>query len=125
MPDLQIPQRQTYPAIRGSVSDQEGLLPTATAEDITLILNDTTRTTIVLLPAVAIDPPEEFLDADGNAQMANWEAPIAGATAAVATEILYDAKLKMVWATGPPLLVQFAPQVGFMQIEVVENLVEA
>lgn len=124
MPDLQIPQRQTYPAIRGSVSDEVGLLPLATAEAIDLILNGPGGTPIVVLPAVAIDPPEEFT-LDGLTIQANWEAPLAGAGSAVATEILYRAKLKITWDSTPALLVQFAPQVDFMEIEIVENVVES
>lgn len=123
MADLQIPQRQTYPAIRGSVSDEEGLLPLDTAIDLDLVLNGPGGTPVVILPVVAIDPPEAFT-LDGQSIMANWEAPLAGASAAVATQILYRAKLKITWQTSP-LLVQFAPQVDFMDIEIVENLVEA
>jgi hypothetical protein len=73
---------------------------------------------------VAIDPPEEFT-VDGTTFEANWEAPLAGATTAVATEILYRAKLKIIWDSSPSLLQQFAPQVDFMEIEIVENLAEA
>lgn len=123
MPDLQIPQRQTFPAIRGSVSDEVGLLPLATAETINLILNGPGGTPIVSLPCVAIDPPEEFL-VDGVSVLANWEAPLAGATTAVATQILYRAKLKIIWDSTPTLLQQFAPQTGFIEIEIVENVVE-
>jgi hypothetical protein len=124
MPDLQIPQRQTYPAIRGSVSDEVGLLPLITAETITLILNGPGGTPIVLLPAVALSPTQTFM-VDGVSHEANWEAPLAGATVAVATQVIYKAKLKVVWDSSPSLLQQFAPQVGFMTIEIVENLVEA
>lgn len=125
MPDLQIPQRQTYPAIRGSAADQVGLLPLMTAETITLILNGPGGTPIVLLPVVAVEPPESFLDVNGVTHLANWEAPLDNATAAVANEVIYNAKLKIVWQTSPTLLQQFAPQLGFMTIEVVQNLVEA
>jgi hypothetical protein len=124
MPDLQIPQRQTFPAIRGSVRDADDLLPLITAETITLILNGPGGTPVVLLPCVVLNPPQEF-ELEGVPFMANWEAPLAGASAAVATQILYRAKLKIIWDTSPSLLQQFAPQVGFMQIEIVENLVEA
>lgn len=123
MPDLQIPQRQTYPAIRGQARDEVGLLPLDTALDLDLILNGPGGTPVVLLPAVAVDPPQAFL-VDGASYMANWEAPLIGASAAVATKVLYRAKLKITWSTSP-LAVQFAPQVGFMEIEIVENLVEA
>lgn len=124
MADLFIPQRQTYPAIRGSASGENGLLPLESAEDLTLIMNGPGGTPIVLLPALAIDPPETF-ELDGVTFQANWEAPLAGATAAVANEIVYRAKLKIIWDSSPTLLQQFAPQVGFMGIEIVENLVEA
>lgn len=123
MPDLQIPQRQTYPAIRGQARDEVGLLPLDTALDLDLILNGPGGTPVVLLPAVAVDPPQAFL-VDGTSYLANWEAPLIGASAAVATKVLYRAKLKITWSTSP-LAVQFAPQVGFMEIEIVENLVEA
>ena len=125
MPDLQIPARQTYPAIRGSVSDEVGLLDLTTADQIDLILNGPGGTPIVILPCAAVDPPEAFLDAVGVQHMANWEAPLAGADTAVATSVLYDGKLKITWQTTPDMLVQFAPQVEFMSIEVVTNLVEA
>lgn len=124
MPDLQIPQRQTFPAIRGSASDTIGLLPLATAESIDLVLNGPGGTPVVILPVVAITPPEEF-ELDGVPVMANWEAPLAGATAAVATMVLYRAKLKITWDSTPALLQQFVPQVGFVEIEIVENVVEA
>lgn len=124
MPDLQIPQRQTYPAIRGSATDEQGLIPIETAETLTLILNGPGGTPIVLLPVTAIDPPEEFT-VGGVTFLANWEAPLAGATTAVATEIIYDAKLKIIWQATPDLLQQFVPQVGTKEIEVVANLVEA
>lgn len=124
MPDLQIPQRQTYPAIRGSAADADGLLPLPTAESVNLILNGPGGVPVVILPCTVIDPPETF-DVDGVSYMANWEAPLAGASSAVATEILYLAKLKITWDSAPVLLQQFAPQVGFIQIEIVENLVES
>jgi hypothetical protein len=124
MADLQIPQRQTFPAIRGSVSDEVGLIDLSTALTISLILNGPGGTPVVLLPAVALDPTEPFT-VNGVTYEANWEAPLAGATSAVANEILYSAKLKIVWQTSPTLLQQFAPQVGFMQIEIVKNVVEA
>lgn len=124
MPDLQIPQRQTYPSIRGEARDEDGLLPLETAEDLDLILNGPNGTPVVILPVVAIDPVETF-EVDGVTYSANWEAPLAGASAAVANAILYKAKLKITWDSSPALLVQFAPQVGFMEIEIVANLVEA
>src|SRR3954464_13984995 len=124
MPDLPIPQRQTFPAIRGSASDEIGLLPLATAEAINLILNGPGGTPVVILPVVVIDPPESF-EVDGVSIMANWEAPLAGATAAVATKVLYRAKLKITWDSAPVLLQQFVPQVSFIEIEIVENVVEA
>lgn len=123
MPDLQIPQRQTFPAIRGSASDEVGLLPLDTAITIDLVLNGPGGTPIVVLPCVPIEPPETFT-VDGTSFLANWEAPLGSAGAAVATEVLYRAKLKIVWQTSP-LLVQYAPQVDFMEIEIVENVVEA
>jgi hypothetical protein len=123
MPDLQIPQRQTYPAIRGAVSDEQGLLPLATAQSIDLVLNGPGGTPVVHLPVVALDPPQQFMVA-GTTFMANWEAPLVGATTAVATEVLYRGKLKITWQTVP-LMQQFAPQVDFIEIEIVENVVEA
>jgi hypothetical protein len=123
MPDLQIPQRQTYPAIRGNVSNENGLLPLGTAEDISLLLNGPGGTPIVLLPVVVLSPTETFV-IDGVEFEANWEAPLAGAEVAVANEILYLAKLKIIWQSAPDLLQQFAPQVGFAEIEIVKNLVE-
>jgi hypothetical protein len=123
MADLQIPQRQTFPAIRGSVADEDGLLDLGAAEDIDLILNGPGGTPIVILPVVVLDPPESF-EVDGTTYQANWEAPLAGATTAVATEVLYRGKLKIRWDTTPSL-VQFAPQVDFFEIEIVENVVEA
>jgi hypothetical protein len=125
MPDLSIPQRQTFPAIRGSVADEEGLLPLITAESVDLILNGPNGTPIVILPCVVLDPPEDF-ELDGVVMSANWEAPLAGATSAVAAEISYTAKLKITWDSTPgAVLQQFAPQVGFLEIEIVENLVES
>jgi hypothetical protein len=124
MPDLQIPQRQTFPAIRGSVSDEDGLLDLPTAESVDLILNGPGGTPIVELPCVVLDPPESF-EVDGVTFQANWEAPLAGATTAVATEVLYRGKLKIIWDSAPSLLQQFAPQVGFFEIEIVENVDEA
>jgi hypothetical protein len=124
MPDLQIPQRQTFPAIRGSASDEQGLLPLATAESINLILNGPGGTPIVVLPCTVIDPTEPF-EVDGVTIPANWEAPLAGATVAVATKVLYRAKLKITWDSAPVLLQQFVPQVRFMEIEIVDNVVEA
>jgi hypothetical protein len=124
MADLQIPQRQTFPAIRGSVSDEDGVLDLTTAESVDLILNGPGGTPIVELPVVVLDPPESF-EIDGVTYSANWEAPLAGASAAVATEVLYRGKLKIVWDSAPALLQQYAPQVGFFEIEIVENLDEA
>lgn len=123
MPDLQIPQRQTFPAIRGSVADEAGLLPLITAESVDLILNGPGGTPIVILPCVVLDPPQDF-EIDGVVQQANWEAPLVGASAAVATARLYSAKLKITWDSSP-LMQQFAPQVGFIEIEIVTNLVES
>jgi len=123
MPDLQIPQRQTFPAIRGSVGDEVGPLPLDTAISVDLILNGPGGTPVVILPCNVLNPTEEFT-IDGVVHEANWEAPLAGAEVAVATEVLYNAKLKITWMTTPDLLQQFAPQVGFIEIEIVENLVE-
>lgn len=123
MPDLQIPQRQTFPAIRGSVSDEAGVMDLSSAT-LTLILNGPAGSPIILLPAEDITPFETF-ELNGQTFQANFEAPLLGADTAVATAIVYQAKLKMVWDAGPPVAQQFAPQVGFMEIEIVENLVEA
>jgi hypothetical protein len=126
MPDLQIPQRQTYPAIRFSVRDEVGLLDLTAAETVDLLLEDSVNpgTHLVTLPVTALDPPENFIGPDGVTHQANGEAPLGGAGPAVATKISYRAKVKIVWSSGPPLLQQYAPQVGFLDIEVVENVAE-
>jgi hypothetical protein len=123
MPDLQIPQRQTYPAIRGLVRDEQGLLPLATADDIFLLLEGPGGTPLISLPVNALSPTETFF-VDGVSFQANWEAPLVGATTAVATARLYKAKLKIIWQ-AVPLLQQYAPQVDFIDIEIVTNVAES
>jgi hypothetical protein len=126
MADLQIPQRQTYPAIRFGVSDEVGLLDLTAAETVDLLLEsaDNPGTHLVTLPVTPLEPPQNFIGPDGTTHQANGEAPLGGASAAVANVINYRAKVKIVWSTGPPLLVQYAPQTGFLDIEVVENVAE-
>jgi hypothetical protein len=121
MADLTIPQRQTYPTIRGHVSDHVGLLPLDQADEITLLLE--AGADLFALPVTVIDPPETF-DLGGESVEANWEASIgAGATD---DENIFRSKLKIVWdATATPPLVQYAPQIGFIEIEVAENVVES
>lgn len=119
-----MPQRQTYPAIRGRVADEVGVLDLSAAEELTLILElQGGGGDIIGLPATDLDPDDpgsQFIH-NGQTVGANWEAAIgSGLTDDVAT---FRAKLEIVWQ-AEPRLVQYAPKDGFIEIEVTENVPE-
>lgn len=125
MPDtavLSIPARQTFPTIRGHVSDEEGILDLTTADELSLIIDDS-ATGVYELPVTAIDPPESVM-VNNQAVLMNWEASIgAGATDDVTPE--FKGKLKIVWdASATPPAIQYCPQTGFIKIEVTVNVQE-
>jgi hypothetical protein len=125
-PDLTMPQRQTYPAIRGRVEDQVGALPLADADSIDLLTEPIAGGTLIELPVTVLDPEDPdsiFTDVNGSEIAANWEAPIAvGFSDDLGQQ---RGKLKITWdsASTPPRI-QYAPKVGFIIFEITENVDE-
>lgn len=125
MADLSMPQRQTYPSIRGSVSDQVGLLDLQLADELTLIMEPVAGGPGFELPATALDIEDinnVFLDENGNEVIANFDAAIDAGLSDDMDSL--RGKLKIVWDTGAGLI-QYAPQSGFVTIDITENVVEA
>jgi hypothetical protein len=115
-----MPQRQTYPHIRGSASDEVDLLPLEDADDLELQL-EIVDGDLFVLPAVALNPTETFILDDVEYQ-ANFEAPI-GASGLSTDVTELRGKLKVTWdASATPPLVQFVPQVGFITVSITENI---
>lgn len=125
MPDLSIPQRQTFPYIRGQASDQNGPMPLLSAESLTLCI-EVIDGDLFELPASALDPTEPtsvFKDANGDDVGANFHAPIglSGLTDDVTTAL--RGKLQITWdSDATPPLVEFVPSVGFMTFAITENV---
>lgn len=117
MADLDIPQRQTRPAIRGYARDARGAIPLDEAQELTLLLQD--GVDLYALPVTAVDPEENTAIIDGEESPINWEAPIgAGMSDNLAD---FKGKLKAEFSDG----VQYIPQSGFITVTVSENVQEA
>src|SRR4051794_39602596 len=125
MTDLSMPQRQTYPSIRGRVADQAGVLPLDLADELTLYI-EIVSGALFELPATSLDPEDPdsvFLDADGNEVGANFEAPIGASGLSDDVTAALRGKLQITWDAGAsPPLVQFAPRDGFMTFAITENV---
>lgn len=126
MPDLSMPQRQTYPHIRGRVEDQEGALDLSLADDLELFFEVDGTSPLFGLPAVALDPAlpgSIFHDANGVEVAANFEAPIGTSGISNTVTPALRGKLKITWdATSTPPLVQWAPKTGFISLAITENV---
>lgn len=124
MADLEMPQRQTYPSIRGRVSDENGdPLPLATADELTLLL-EVEGGDLFELPAVSLDPddPGSAFTLNGVVIGANFEAPI-GASGLSTDVVDLRGKLEIVWdALTTPPATQYAPQQGFISVSITENV---
>lgn len=124
MTDLTMPQRQTFPHIRGRAEDQAGALPLADAIDITLYV-EIKDGVLYELPATALDPDDpdsSFLDESGNEVAANFEAPIGSSGISDDVVAALRGKLQVTWGNGPPALIQFVPRDGFISLAITENV---
>lgn len=125
MTDLSMPQRQTFPHIRGRAEDQAGALPLDTADELTLYI-EIEGGALFELPATALDPDDPtstFLDEDGNEVDANFEAPIGASGISDDVVPALRGKLQITWDAGAsPPLIQFVPRDGFMTFAITENV---
>jgi spore germination protein YaaH len=122
MADLSIPKRQTYPAIRGYVADEDGALDLTTADEVSIILNPATGDPI----EITVDPvdPAESMVVSGQTIPVNWTADYASSGLSD-TETNYTAKLKITWdSAATPPSVQYCPKDGFIEIDVTANVTE-